>query len=86
LKKAPADYRQLSGAALMLGDARAIGKAAAEGRVAGLILSENAGAGGQPDDPLNPAALETALHGGWAFMLNPAEMPAKDSAAALLRF
>jgi hypothetical protein len=26
------------------------------------------------------------LHGGWAFMLNPAEMPAKDSAAALLRF
>jgi hypothetical protein len=32
------------------------------------------------------AALETVLHGGWAFELNPAEMPAKDSAAALLRF
>jgi hypothetical protein len=54
--------------------------------VAGLFLCENAGAGGQPDDPLNLAALETVLHGGWAFMLNPAEMPAKDSAAALLRF
>jgi hypothetical protein len=32
------------------------------------------------------AAFETVLHGGWAFMLNPAAMPAKDSAAALLRF
>jgi hypothetical protein len=32
------------------------------------------------------AALETVLHGGWAFELNPAEMLAKDSAAALLRF
>lgn len=86
LQKALAEYRKQSGAALMLGDAGAIGKAAAEGRVAVLFLSENAGAGGQPDDPLNVAALETVLHGGWAFMLNPAEMPAKDSAAALLRF
>lgn len=59
---------------------------AAEGRVAVLFLSENAGAGGQTDDPLNLAALETVLHGGWAFRLNPVEMPAKDSAAALLRF
>ncbi|MGA9623510.1 MAG: hypothetical protein WBL65_11325 [Bryobacteraceae bacterium] len=61
-------------------------KAAAEGRVAGVFLSESAGAAGQPNDPLHVAALETVLHGGWAFMLNPAEMPAKDSAAALLGF
>jgi len=32
------------------------------------------------------AALETVLHGGWAFELNAADMPAKDSATALLRF
>src|SRR5271157_3841883 len=86
LQKALADYRKQSGAALVLGDTGAIVKAAAEGRVAGLFLSESAGAAGQPDDPLNVAALETVLHGGWAFALNPAEMPAKDSAAALLRF
>ena len=85
LQKALADYRQQSGAALLLGDADAIGKAAAEGRVAGLFLSENAG-GGQPGDPWNVAALETVLHGGWAFELNPADVPAKDSATALLRF
>jgi hypothetical protein len=86
LRKALANYREQSGAALLLGDTGAIVKAAAEGRVAGLFLSESAGAAGQPDDPLNVAALETVLHGGWAFALNPAEMPAKDSAAALLRF
>lgn len=86
LQKALAEYRKQSGAALMLGDAGAIGKAAAEGRVAVLFLSESAGTAGRPDDPLNMAALETVLHGGWAFALNPAEMPAKDSAAALLRF
>jgi hypothetical protein len=86
LQKALADYRKQSGAALVLGDTGAIVKAAAEGRVAGLFLSESAGAARQPDDPLNMAALETVLHGGWAFVLNPAEMPAKDSAAALLRF
>ena len=63
-QKALAEYWKQSGAALMLGDAGAIGKAAAEGRVAVLFLSENAGAGGQPDDPLNLAALETVLHGG----------------------
>ncbi len=84
LQKALAEYRKQSGAALMLGDAGAIGKAAAEGRVAVLFLSENAA--GRPDDPLNVAALETVRHGGWAFALNPAEMPAKESAAALLRF
>jgi hypothetical protein len=86
LKKALADYRKQSGAALLLGDATAIGNAAAEGRVAGLFLLENAGASGQPDDPLNMAALETVLHGGWAFELSAADMPAKDSATALLRF
>jgi hypothetical protein len=86
LKKALADYRKQSGAALVLGDVEAILKAASEGRVAGLFLSENAGAAGQPADPLNVAAIETVVHGGWAFELNSAEMPAKDSAAALLRF
>jgi hypothetical protein len=86
LQKALAEYRKHSGAALMLGDAGAILKVAAEGRVASLFISESAGAAGQPDDPLNVAALETVLHGGWAFALNPAAMPAKDSAAALLRF
>jgi hypothetical protein len=86
LKKALADYRQHSGAALVLGDAGAIGKAAAEGRVAVLFVSENAGAIGKADDPLNVAALETVLHGGWAFELNAADMPSKDSATALLRF
>ena len=86
LKKALEDYRKQSGAGLVLGDAVAIGKAAAEGRVAGLFLSESAGAGSQPDDPLNVAALETVLHGGWAFELKPAGMPTKDSATALLRF
>jgi len=86
LQKALADYRKQSGAALVLGDVGAIRKAAAEGRVAGLFLSKDAGAGGQPDDPLNLAALETVLHGGWAFELNAADMPAKDSATALLRF
>lgn len=70
----------------MLGDARAIVKADAEGRVAGIFLTESAGAVGQPNNPLNMAALETVLHGGWAFELSPAKMPAKDSAAALLRF
>lgn len=86
LQKALADFRKQSGAALVLGDTGAIVKAAAEGRVAGLFLSESAGMAGQPDDPLNMAALETVLHGGWAFALNPAEMPSKDCAAALLRF
>ncbi len=86
LQKALAEYRKQSGAALVLGDTGAIVKAAAEGRVAGLFLSENAGDGGQPDDPLNMAALQTVLHGGWAFELNLADMPEKDSAVALLRF
>jgi hypothetical protein len=86
LQKALADYRKQSGAALVLGDTGAIGKAAAEGRVAGLFLSESAGAAGQANDLLNIAALQTVLHGGWAFELNAADMPAKDSAAALLRF
>jgi hypothetical protein len=86
LMKALADYRRHSGAALVLGDAGAIGKAAAEGRVAGLFLLENAGAAGKADDPLNVAALETVLHGGWAFELNAADMPSKDPATALLRF
>jgi hypothetical protein len=85
LRKALAEYRQQSGAALLSGNVDAIGKAAVEGRVAGLFLSENAGAAG-PDDPWNVAALETALHGGWAFELNPADMPVTDSATALLRF
>jgi hypothetical protein len=86
LKKALADYGNSSGAALLLGDATAIGNAAVDGRVAGLFLLENAGTSGQPDDPLNMAALETVLHGGWAFELSVADMPAKDSATALLRF
>jgi hypothetical protein len=86
LQKALENYRKQSGAALVLGDTGAIGKAAAEGRVAGLFLSEDAGAGGQPGDPLNVAALETVLHGGWAFQVNAADMPAKDCATALLRF
>ena len=86
LKKALADYRKQSGAALLLGDATAIGNAAAEGRVAGLFLLENAGTSGLPDDLLNMAALETVLHGGWAFELRAADMPANNSAAALLRF
>jgi len=86
LQKALADYQRQSGAALVLGDTGAIVKAAAEGRVAGLLLSENAGSPGQPDDPLNMAALETVLHGGWAFELKAADMPAKDLATALLRF
>jgi hypothetical protein len=86
LKKALADYRKQTGAALLLGDATAIGNAAAEGRVAGLFLLENAGTSGQPDDPLNMDALETVLHGGWAFELNAADMPTKDPATALLRF
>ena len=85
LKKALAHYRK-SAAALVLGDTGAIGKATAEGRVAGLFLSESAGGDGQPDDPLNMAALQTVLHSGWAFELKSADMPAKDSAAALLRF
>jgi hypothetical protein len=85
LKKALEDYRK-SGAALLLSDASAIGKAAAEGRVAGLFLLKSADAGGQPDEPLNIAALETVLHGGWAFELNPADMPTKNSVTALLRF
>ncbi|MGP8246745.1 MAG: hypothetical protein ACLQVN_19775 [Bryobacteraceae bacterium] len=85
LQKALADYRKQSGAALVLGDTGAILKAAAEGRVASLFLSEGAGAG-RSDDPLNMAALETVLRGGWAFALNPAEMPAKECAVALLRF
>jgi hypothetical protein len=85
LQKALADYRKQAGAALVLGDVSAIGKAAAEGRVAGLFLSENAGAG-QPGDPLNIAALETVLHGGWAFELSSTDMPANDFATALLRF
>ena len=86
LQKALAHYRKQSGKALVLGDTDAIVKAAAEGRVAGLFLSENAGAGGRPDDPLNMAALETVLHGGWAFELNATDMPTKDSVTALLRF
>ena len=54
--------------------------------MAGLFLSENVGAGWRPDDPLNMAALETVLYGGWAFELNASDMPTKDSVTALLRF
>jgi hypothetical protein len=85
LEKGLADYRKQSGAALLFGDVDAIGKAAAEGLVAGLFLLENVGASGQPDDSLNMAALQTVHYGGWAFELNAADMPTKDAATALLR-
>jgi hypothetical protein len=86
LQEALAEYGKQGGASLASGDVSAIAKAAAEGRVASLFLSENADAAGHPNGPLNVAAVETVLHGGWAFELKAAGMPAKASVAAVLRY
>ena len=69
-------------------------KAAWEGRVAHLIVQEDAERRGIVDDGrdrseedlLNRAALETASRGGHVFALPAAEMPANADAVAVLRF
>ena len=77
-------------------------KAASEGRVADLFLSESAQQRGiwdeqrqeivfpareeDGEDLLNLAALQTLLHGGRAFVLKAPDMPGKAETAAVLRF
>jgi hypothetical protein len=77
-------------------------KLAREGRVADLLIREDAeyrgtwdgstvqirnGSSSAPDeDLLNLAALETLSHGGQAFALKPSEMPGESDVTALLRF
>jgi hypothetical protein len=38
------------------------------------------------EELLNAAALQTVLHGAWAFALRPQEMSQKAEALAVLRF
>ena len=102
LKKALADFekrRDRGRASLSVTD---VVKAAFEGRVDDMLLSEDAELWGicnsesheiqpQPvdargEDLLNAAALETILHHGRSFALRPEEMPEKAGALAVLRF
>ena len=83
----------------VVSDVRAVIKAAWEGRVSDLFVSERAEFRGawnpetleaDPTDPredlLNAAALQTLLQGGEAFSLEEKEMPDGRDAIAVLRF
>jgi hypothetical protein len=68
-------------------NAHYIVKRAGEGRVAQLFLREDAELkGADGEDLLNQAALETLLHGGQVFVLEPGKAPEKAMTAAVLRF
>ena len=100
LQKAPADFGN-NGCRVSF-SAPDILKAAYEGRVADLFLSESAEQKGiwdeqqqeiltpaheeDAEDLLNAAALQTLLHGGRAFALKAPDIPEKAATAAVLRF
>ncbi len=99
LAAALAEFAKHRDAGRTLSDARQMVKAAREGRIAGLFLSDGAefrgtwneetyaiDTAGPGEDLLNAAALETVQDGGRAFTLEPQEMPTPVDAAAVLRF
>lgn len=80
-------------------NADAVVKAAWQGRVSDLLLSEGAERWGkwneekqdiepaaQPEELLNAAAVQTIRHGGQAFVLRPSDMAIPAEIAAALRF
>jgi hypothetical protein len=99
LEKALDDFERRGDRGRVALDAREIVKAAWEGRIEDLFLTEDAEFRGAWDaarydvdtktpveDLLNAAALQTALHGGRAFAVEAHEMPAGHDIAAVLRF
>jgi hypothetical protein len=97
LSKTLQDMKQHRGAGRVVTDTESILKAAHAGRVADLLVREDAeGRGGWDEvkqemlpgsqDLLNLAALQTLVHGGQAFALNSSDMPEPAGMAALLRY
>jgi hypothetical protein len=99
LQKALSDFQKHRNDKRLSTVPREIVKAAFEGRLADLFFSESAGlrgawngrtteveTGGQGEDLLNAAALQTVLHGGRAFVLSGPDMPLPADVAGVLRF
>jgi len=102
LQKALADFERRRNLGRVFLRADDIVKAAFEGRVADLLLSDDAEywgvwneetfeiqtnpQDGIREDLLNTAALQTLLHGGRVFALRRQDMPENAQTAALLRF
>jgi hypothetical protein len=99
LEEALADFEKRRDSRRISTDAQEAVKAALEGRVADLFLSERAEmrgswnpetfaieTGDPREDLLNAAALETVRHGGRAFALEERDMPMPRDVVAVLRF
>jgi hypothetical protein len=99
LEEALAEFERRRDSRRVSTDARQAVKAALEGRVADLFLSEDAAlrgvwnpetfeieTGDPREDLLNAAALETVRHGGRAFLLERTDMPMPADVVAVLRF
>jgi hypothetical protein len=99
MKKALGTYERLGGTERVCSKPEEILKAAAQGRVAFLFLSDGASYNGRFDDAtmqvsndgfkedlLNVAALRTIAYGGEVFVTVPGRIPAQGPMAAILRF
>ena len=99
VEKALSDFEKYRDTGRISTDHHEIVRAAWEGRVLDLLISEGAELRGtwneekrdiETDNPredlLNAAALQTVLHGGQAFVLEAKKMPLSQEAVAVLRF
>ena len=90
LEKAMADFQRWRDTLRISSDLRETAKAAAERRVADLLVSEFVNDKLTQDDPkddiLNAVALQTVRYGGRAFAVSPTEMPLQAEVAAVLRY
>jgi Bacterial archaeo-eukaryotic release factor family 3 len=99
LEKALSDFEKRHDTLHISGDLYSVIKAVWEGRVTDLFFSEDAefrwawnktdnqiDENNHPDDLLNAAALQTVLHGGWAFVVPAKDMPLPQDVVAVLRF
>jgi hypothetical protein len=85
LRKALAEFQKQRDKGRVSFDLAGVTKAAHEGRVSDLLMSDTANVDGDKDC-LNAAALKTVLYGGRAFALSAQEMPENAEAVAVLRF
>ena len=89
LESALRDFEKYRDTRRVISDAHEAVKAAWEGRVEDLFISEGStvrGTGDGDEDLLNAAALETVKHGGRAFALDSKDMPTPSEVVAVLRF
>jgi hypothetical protein len=86
LQKAVAEFQKQRDKGRVSFDVADIARAAHEGRVSDLLISEDTANADGDEDCLNAAALDTVLYGGRAFVLSAQEMPEKAGAVAVLRY